>query len=76
MEREIRAWWNELTTAQQRDWMAAWEDDTITDEVVLTLPGGWANTWITETRRPGPTLEDFLEKQAAERFLAPDEIDI
>jgi hypothetical protein len=71
MEREIRTWWSELNRADQDAWISAWEGDMISPELAWTLPSAYVNQWTAgeEPRRPGPKLADFLEQQAAGRFL-------
>jgi len=43
----------------------------VTDEASLTMPSEWRDRWTTgeAPRRPSPQLADFLEQQAADRFL-------
>jgi hypothetical protein len=71
MEREIRTWWNELTRADQDAWISAWEADEVTPEALLTLPVERSDRWTIgdQPMRPSPQLADFLEQQAAGRFL-------
>lgn len=71
MEREIRTWWNELNRADQDAWISAWEGDTVSPELAVSLPPEWTDRWTTgsDPMRPIPQLADFLEQQAAQRFL-------
>jgi hypothetical protein len=72
MERELRAWWNGLSKAEQDAWISAWETDVVSDDASITMPAEWIDRWTTggsEARRPAPKLADFLEQQAAARFL-------
>ena len=71
MEREIRTWWNDLNRADQDAWMAAWEADAVTPDLALTLPADRFDRWTAgdAPRRINPALADFLEQQAAGRFL-------
>jgi hypothetical protein len=72
MEREIRAWWNDLRRTEQDAWIAAWRSGMIGPEAAVSLPLEWFHVWTTgDPLQPAPQLADFLEQQAATRFLRP-----